>query len=271
MTDLADGGAFAAAHLLPAFRFVFYNTLARALFTEYPELSAFSGVTHGNVRRQFADADRQAIALFRERVAAIIDCRPVPAGNRSGLVGSWTDLALIDKEINKQKRHIPIRQLVRRSGGALQALKPCFMMGPLSVAQYLAPGEIQFDLIVMDEASQLKPEDAIGTIARGGQIVVVGDPKQLPPTNFFQRLMEPDEDQDEDLLSVIEEGESILDVASTLYQPVRRLRWHYRSRHHSLIAFSHREFPQGDLTIFPSAFQEHSRLGVKYRAIPDGV
>src|SRR5690606_7821897 len=103
LTDLADGGAIAAAHLQPAFRFVFYSTLARALFTEYPELSAFSGVTHGNVRRQFADADRQAIALFRERVAAIIDCRPVPAGNRSGLVGSWTDLALIDKEINKQK------------------------------------------------------------------------------------------------------------------------------------------------------------------------
>ena len=104
---------------------------------------------------------------------------------------------MITHEINKQKRHIPIRQLIRRAGNALQQLKPCFMMGPLSVAQYLAPGELQFDLIVMDEASQLKPEDAIGAIARGGQVVIVGDPKQLPPTNFFQRVsMDLDEDGD---------------------------------------------------------------------------
>jgi superfamily I DNA and/or RNA helicase len=139
------------------------------------------------------------------------------------------------------------------------------MMGPLSVAQYLAPGELRFDLIVMDEASQLKPEDAVGAIARGSQIVVVGDPKQLPPTNFFQRVtLDADEDGDEASRTVVEEGESILDVASTLYQPVRRLRWHYRSRHQSLIAFSNHEFYQGDLVIFPSAYREDSHLGVKY-------
>jgi len=180
-------------------------------------------------------------------------------------------MALIMNEINKQKRHIPIRQLMRRAGNALVALKPCFMMGPLSVAQYLAPGQLKFDLVVMDEASQLKPEDAIGALARGGQVVIVGDPKQLPPTNFFQRVSLNSEEEDADDSTVVEEGESILDVASTLFQPVRRLRWHYRSRHHSLIAFSNDEFYQRDLIIFPSAYHDDPSLGVKHRFVRDGV
>src|SRR5229473_7909226 len=139
------------------------------------------------------------------------------------------------------------------------------MMGPLSVAQYLAPGQLKFDLVVMDEASQLKPEDAIGALARGGQVVIVGDPKQLPPTNFFQRVsLDSDDEGSDDDRTAVEEGGSILDVASTLFQPVRRLRWHYRSQHHSLIAFSNHEFYKGDLVIFPSAYHEEPLLGVKY-------
>lgn len=266
LTDLADSKTVAPEHLVPAFRFLFYNSLARALFAQYPELADFNGVTQEQVRKEFAVSDRHVIKLYRERAASVIDKRDVPYGNRSGPVGFWTELALIMHEINKQKRHIPIRQLVRRAGRALQGLKPCFMMGPLSVAQYLAPGELQFDLVVMDEASQLKPEDAIGAIARGGQIVIVGDPKQLPPTTFFERVALDAEDASEDSRTVAEEGESILDVASSLYQPVRRLRWHYRSRHHSLIAFSNREFYQGDLVIFPSAYHDHPSLGVRYHS-----
>ena len=196
----------------------------------------------------------------------------MPYGNQSGPVRSWTELALIINEINKQKRHIPIRQLIRRAANALVALKPCFMMGPLSVAQYLAPGQLRFDLIVMDEASQLKPEDAIGALARGGQVVIVGDPKQLPPTSFFQRVtLDSEEESPDETRTAVEEGESILDVASTLFQPVRRLRWHYRSRHHSLIAFSNSEFYQRDLIIFPSAYHDDPSLGVKHRFVADGV
>jgi len=269
LTSLADSKVMEPQHLVAAFRFLFYNSFVRGLFAEHSDLSQFNGLTQEEVRKHFARSDKAAIHLYRERAASIIDRRLVPYGNQSGPVGTWTDLALITHEMNKQKRHIPIRQLVRRAGRALQALKPCFMMGPLSVAQYLAPGELAFDLVVMDEASQLKPEDAIGAIARGGQIVIVGDPKQLPPTNFFQRVtIDSEDDEDEDSRAVVEEGESILDVASTLYQPVRRLRWHYRSRHHSLIAFSNNEFYQGDLVIFPSAYHEDANLGVKYHAVP---
>ena len=108
-------------------------------------------------------------------------------------------------------------------------------------------------------------------IARGGQVVIVGDPKQLPPTTFFQRVsIDADDDGDDESRTAVEEGESILDVASTLFQPVTRLRWHYRSRHHSLIAFSNNEF-YGDLIIFPSAYHDDPLLGVKHQFVPDGM
>lgn len=272
LTAAAENRTFEPHELGPVFRFVFYNSLARSVFAHYLELSEVTGVTQEQLRQQFAAADKESIRLYSERVAALIDKRPVPYGNQSGPVRHWTEMALVMNELNKQKRHIPIRQLILRAASALVALKPCFMMGPLSVAQYLAPGQLKFDLVVMDEASQLKPEDAIGALARGGQVVIVGDPKQLPPTNFFQRVsLDSDDDGADDDRTAVEEGESILDVASTLFQPVRRLRWHYRSRHHSLIAFSNHEFYQRDLIIFPSAYHDNPSLGVKHRFIPDGV
>jgi very-short-patch-repair endonuclease len=272
LTAMAENRTLEPHELGPAFHFVFYNTLARSVFAENDELSQVTGVTQEQLRRQFAAADKDSIRLYSERVAALIDKRAVPYGNQSGPVRGWTEMALITNEINKQKRHIPIRQLILRSANALLALKPCFMMGPLSVAQYLAPGQLKFDLVVMDEASQLKPEDAIGALARGGQVVIVGDPKQLPPTSFFQRVsLDADDDSDDDSRTAVEEGESILDVASTLFQPVRRLRWHYRSRHHSLIAFSNSEFYQRNLIIFPSAYHDDPSLGVKHHFISDGM
>jgi very-short-patch-repair endonuclease len=155
---------------------------------------------------------------------------------------------LIEHELNKKKRHIPIRQLVRRASHALQALKPCFMMSPLSVAQYLAPGQIEFDLLIMDEASQVRPEDALGAIARSQQIVIVGDPKQLPPTQFFERLVN---EEDEDTATVFDGQESILDICLSTYEK-GRLRWHYRSEHESLIAFSNHHFYDDDLIVFPA-------------------
>ncbi len=271
LTALAETARLEPHEIGPGFRFAFYNTLARSVFTEHAELSQVTGITQEQIRLQFAAADKESIRLYSERVAALIDRRFVPPGNQSGPVRTWSQIALIMNEINKQKPHIPIRQLILRSADALVALKPCFMMGPLSVAQYLAPGKLKFDLVVMDEASQLKPEDAIGAIARGTQIVIVGDPKQLPPTSFFQRvLIDPEDDTDDDRAAV-EEGESILDVASTLFQPVRRLRWHYRSRHHSLIAFSNNEFYQRNLIIFPSAYHDDPSLGVKHHFIHGGV
>ena len=272
LTVLAETRVLEPSDLGRAFAFVFHNTLARSVFTEEGDLSQVTGVTQEQLQQQFVKADKEAIRLYSERVAALIDNRFVPYGNQSGPVRTWTEMALIANELSKQKRHIPIRQLILRSSNALVALKPCFMMGPLSVAQYLAPGQLKFDFVIMDEASQLRPEDAIGALARGGQVVIVGDPKQLPPTSFFQRVpLDAEDDTSDETRTAVEDGESILDVASTLFQPVRRLRWHYRSKHHSLIAFSNKEFYQRNLIIFPSAYHDDPSLGVKHRFIPDGV
>ncbi|MGB0259621.1 MAG: AAA domain-containing protein, partial [Coraliomargarita sp.] len=186
-------------------------------------------------------------------------------GNMGARVSERTERVLLEHEVGKKTRHIPIRQLLRRAGDALVALKPCFMMGPMSVAQYLAPGGISFDLVVMDEASQIKPQDALGAVARGGQLVVVGDPKQLPPTSFFDRMIEDDEEDP----TGIEESESILDATLPMF-PARRLRWHYRSQHENLIAFSNHSFYDSDLVLFPSPHKETENYGIQYSRVPRG-
>ena len=132
-------------------------------------------------------------------------------------------------------------------------------MSPLSVSRFLPQGTVEFDLVIMDEASQIKPEDALGTILRAKQLVVVGDPKQLPPTSFFDRVGEELEDDDS---TQLDNTESILEAAMKVFQPFRRLRWHYRSQHESLIRFSNTRFYDDDLVVFPSSTDENGLLGV---------
>ena len=147
-------------------------------------------------------------------------------------------------------------------------MKPCFMMGPLSVAQFLARGRHEFDLLVMDEASQMRPEDALGAIARARQVVVVGDGKQLPPTSFFSRMgIGNEEDNPEDATS-LEESESILEAAASIFHPSRQLKWHYRSQHESLVAFSNHRFYGGKLVVFPSPYGSSPDYGVKFFKVP---
>ena len=142
------------------------------------------------------------------------------------------------------------------------------MMSPLSVAQYLPAGERRFDLVVFDEASQICTHDAIGAIARGNQLLVVGDSKQLPPTAFFQRGASDDATTDE---SGGDELESVLDEALASGIPQDMLGWHYRSRHETLIEFSNQHYYDGRLHIFPAARGLVQDLGVHWHPVPDGV
>jgi very-short-patch-repair endonuclease len=263
LVALCLDGSIQPGALVCTFEYLVCDSLLRHLFNEYPDLWRLSGVTHQEVRSQFASLDKSVINLNQLDIAHRASRRPIPAGVRGAVVKDTTELALVNHEITKQRKHIPIRQLMLRAGRAIQGLKPCFMMSPMSVAQFLAPGRLAFDLVVMDEASQLRPEDALGAVVRGTQLVVVGDPKQLPPTSFFQRALD-DEADESDEVSAVAESESILDIALGRYQPVRRLRWHYRSQHHSLIAFSNSEFYDENLIVFPSAYHDHPELGVKY-------
>ncbi|MEM7682833.1 MAG: DUF4011 domain-containing protein [Planctomycetota bacterium] len=179
------------------------------------------------------------------------------------------ELRLLRRELEKRRQHVPIRRLVERLPTLLPGLKPCFLMSPLSVAQYLDPATPLFDLVVFDEASQIPAWDAVGAVARGKAVVVVGDSKQLPPTSFFTRLGGDEDaalpaDQDEEL-------ESILQECAASGVPARRLAWHYRSRHESLIAFSNHHYYDNELLTFPSADQDPDRLGVSLRKVQGAV
>lgn len=254
-----DSETIDVSNIIPIYKSALYGSMTRELIRQSPELASFTRANYENTRKRFADLDKKIIERTRDQVAYKISERKAPHGNSVGYVSDYTELALIYHEIKKRKRHIPIRQLVRRSCNALKALKPCFMMSPMSVAQYLIPVQIEFDIVVMDEASQLKPEDALGAIARAKQIVIVGDPKQLPPTTFFDRISDNIENEEE--ITAVEDNESILDGCIEKYQ-TRRLRWHYRSDHESLIAFSNREFYDDNLIVFPSPHPKNRLLGV---------
>jgi very-short-patch-repair endonuclease len=180
------------------------------------------------------------------------------------------ELRTLTTEIQKKRRNLPIRTLMRRAGNAIQAIKPVFMMSPLSVANFLPQGALQFDMVIFDEASQVEPVDAFGAILRGQQAIVVGDDRQLPPTDFFKRTLEEDEDDDETLVSP-GDMQSILNLFLAQRAPERMLRWHYRSQHESLIAVSNREFYENRLVVFPSPTQEPGSLGLRFHHLPESV
>lgn len=202
-------------------------------------------------RKIFAARDRQKIIADRETVRARLLAKEAPAGLRSGSIKTWTQLYMLTNEFPKQKRFTPVRALLGRAGEAAQALKPCFMMSPLSLAKFLPPETLEFDVLVIDEASQMRPEDALGAMLRAKQIVVVGDPKQLPPTSFFDRSADNTALEDEDVDDI--DDESILERCQKVFGNVRRLKWHYRSRCESLIRFSNDVFYEGSLITFPAA------------------
>ena len=171
-------------------------------------------------------------------------------------------LDVLRREFEKKARHRPVRKLMADAGNAVQAIKRVFLMSPLSVAAFLPPSCLRFDLIVFDEASQVRPVDAFGALLRGRQAVVVGDDKQLPPTGFFDRLtggMDSDEDEGDEPTNVIP---SILGLFLSRNARQRMLRWHYRSRHDSLIAVSNHEFYDDRLVVFPSPDAGRDKTGL---------
>ena len=245
-----------------AYSALVYRHFARAAYKKFPRLSDFDGLGIEQARAQFRDLDVEIINLQRTKIRSDLCHAHIPAGNGVGLKRDFTDLALIRNEFGKKKRHIPLRDLFARASGAIHSMKPCLLMSPMSVASYLKPGATTFDVIVIDEASQMPPEDALGALLRADNCVIVGDSQQLPPTSFFRRFedavdMEDDEESEDTAV------ESILDQASGVFTPPRHLRWHYRSRHQSLIAFSNKHFYNNSLTVFPSPIERDENFGVR--------
>jgi len=245
--------------LLPAFDGAWTVVLRDALFADWPDLRAFEGLSQERKIAEFRALDVARIDLARERIAA-----DHAEGRPKGASGIGP-LGVLNGELAKKRAHLPIRVLLEKAGPAIQQLKPVFMMSPLSVAQFLKPGALDFDLLVMDEASQIEPVDALGAVARVGQLVVVGDERQLPPTAFFKKLTGEDEaDPDDDGSLQARDAESILDLCLAKGAPYRLLSWHYRSKHQSLIAVSNREFYDNRLFIVPSPYDAVAGMGLKY-------
>ena len=229
-----------------------------------PALRDFEG--HEQRRRvaRFQDADRAHILLGRQRVLARLDARRPPV--KAGMAES-SEPGILAREVKKQRAHMPVRKLLASIPNLLPRLKPCLLMSPLSIAQYLPAGGRPFDLVVFDEASQIGTHDAIGAIARGAQVVIVGDSRQLPPTAFFTRdLGDSDEGPLPDDNDIVE-MESILDEALAARMPEQMLGWHYRSRHEALIEFSNRHYYENRLNVFPAARGRDGELGLRWHPV----
>ena len=250
----------ASSHLTSVLERAWYeHVLSRAL-KERSALSSFAGNIHEQLIGQFCSMDELVLDHNRARVA-YSHWAQLPEYDVGGQLG------ILTREFEKKRRHLPIRQVMVLAGNAIQAIKPVFMMSPMSIATYLPPGSVNFDLVVFDEASQVRPVDALGALMRADQSVVVGDSKQLPPTKFFDIVTQSEDDDEED--SVVADMESILGLFRAEGAPDRMLRWHYRSRHESLIAVSNREFYDNGLVIFPSPDSSRESIGLRYHHLPD--
>ncbi len=226
-----------------------------------PSLRSFFSPDHERKIDEFRKLDQKMLDLAKQGARARLSAS-VPRGGADPAAGS--EMGILVREIRKKARHMPVRRLIEKIPTLLPRLKPCFLMSPLSVAQYLDADLASFDVVIFDEASQIPVWDAIGALARGKQCVIVGDPKQLPPTAFFARG--DDEEEVEEV--TVEDQESILDEFLAARMPQLELDWHYRSRHESLIAFSNRHYYENRLLTFPSPLTDG--IGVVHRPVPEG-
>jgi len=247
------------AHLLlkTALLKTWYEYLVETAVKSQPALRKFERGGHEEMVQQFRKLDVLNLQYNRAR-AALQHWEQMPRADAGGQVN------MLRTEFNKKARHMPIRKLMQEAGLAIQAIKPVFMMSPLSIANFLPPATLEFDLVIFDEASQVKPVEALGAILRGKQLVVVGDNKQLPPTSFFDSLTKEVDDEE----NVTADMQSILGLCDAQGAPQRMLRWHYRSRHESLITLSNHEFYENRLVIFPSP-GSRERKGLVFHHLKD--
>jgi very-short-patch-repair endonuclease/DNA polymerase III delta prime subunit len=229
-----------------------YEFLMQQAFTSYSSLRKFQRDSHEEIVQQFRNLDMLNLQYNRGRVA-LKHWENFPNMQAGGQVG------ILRLEFNKRAKLKPIRKIIEEAGQAVQQIKPVFMMSPLSVANFLPPGSVEFDMVIFDEASQVRPVEAFGAILRARQLIVVGDKKQLPPTNFFESLIKEIDDEENQTADL----ESILGMCDSKGCLSKMLRWHYRSLHESLISFSNNQFYENKLVIFPSPGSKY-RMGIVF-------
>lgn len=243
LVQAIEQGQVATGLVRDAFEAGYARWWLNAVVDEEPVIRRFVSAEHEQRIRDFRELDDAFTTLARNELKAKLSAN-LPSPESVTRQSEW---GILRHEINKKRAHLPLRELMAKAPTALTQLTPCLLMSPLSIAQYLDADAALFDLVIFDEASQIAVWDAIGAMARGRQVVMVGDPKQLPPSAFFDRAGTDQDDED-----VEADLESILDECIGANLPTRSLSWHYRSRHESLIAFSNQKYYEGKLVTFPS-------------------
>ena len=275
LCDRVNSGQLSPDCVVGQFKYAWAEALWKRLIDKRIELNDIDGSKRHEIVSKFRRLDDNLKELAAQEVALAHHQR-MPKGG-AGAMG------VVRSEIAKRRRHMPVRKLMDLAGDAIAQLKPVFMMSPLSVSQYLKPGNLRFDLLVIDEASQVKPEDALGAIVRADQIIVVGDQKQLPPTSFFDRSMaggddaeqyDDELDSEEALARIaaqqVSSMESVLSLCHARDMHGDILRWHYRSQHPSLIEVSNHQFYDDRLIYPPSPTHEARDIGMIFEKV-DGV
>ena len=244
LADAIECGEIAPDQALQALEVNYARWWLAEVVDEDDVLKRFVSAEHEQRIEAFRALDEEFTTATRQWIRAKLSAN-LPAADSVERNSEW---GVLRREITKKRQHLPLRQLLQEIPSAVLQLTPCLLMSPLSIAQYLSASASNFDIVIFDEASQIPVWDAVGAMARAKQVVMVGDPKQLPPTNFFGR----ENSSDDDMPDVESDLESILDECLGASLPTRNLSWHYRSRHESLIAFSNHKYYGGALVTFPS-------------------
>jgi len=251
-------------NIIPIFKKRFFRLWLDTVLPKFPAVLNFRRRIHENTINEFSELDKLQFVITREIIRSrLINNLPQIEYFTNG----FDEIGILKREINKQRRIMPVRKLFREIPNLLLTLKPCLMMSPLSVSLFLEADTYLFDTVIFDEASQVCTENAIGAIFRGKQVIIAGDSKQLPPTNFFTASTS-DIEYDDDEIDDSNTYESILDEAALL--PERTLLWHYRSRHEHLIAFSNAKIYRNSLITFPSNIDKSTDNGVEYIFVKEG-
>ena len=256
-----------ASEIIPVFEKCFFRSMLDAVVPQFRTIRDFRRHWQDEYVELFKRLDESCLKISRAMlISKLISKLPNFDTFSSGEIG------ILRREIAKQRKLMPTSRLIERLNNLLPVLKPCIMMFPLSVSTYLRNANFEFDTVIFDEASQVRTEDAIGAIFRAKQVIIAGDSKQLPPTDYFNSTISASNEYEED-----EEGEtndagafdSLLDEAALL--PTQTLLWHYRSRHEHLIAFSNAKIYQGNLITFPSSVEKRDGMGVEYIYVKEGT
>lgn len=244
-----------ASTLSDSFFKAMYKSLANDKIAQSPALRTFEGsIFDETVSRYQKLTDDFQMLSQKELYARLASQIPHVTDN----IDNSSEIGLLNRNISNGGRGLSLRDLLDQIPTLLPRLCPCMLMSPMSVAQFLALSQEKFDLVVFDEASQMPTSEAVGAIARGKSVIIVGDPKQMPPTSFFSSTSVSEDEAE------LDDMESILEDCRTLEIPSLQLNWHYRSRHESLIAFSNNEYYDGSLITFPSVDDQDTKVKFNY-------